>query len=552
MWLLPLTRILVLAAAADAPAADLAPLMPQPIATRQTVFSIPFRVERGDPAATEPVGVQLQMSTDRGATWRVYSRVAPHLGQFPFRAASDGEYWFVVQTIDGQGHFRPPQPTTPGLSVVVDTTPPRIDLEAIRGEGGEITARWRITELNPKPDSLRILYRVDPSQPWQSLAIDRGRISTSGPVQSGEATWWPEGNGRRIEIRAESSDLAGNANVSHAHVNVPEIPAQNQNLTAMAPRTQWRSSTEPPAAPRGLPATSAPALASNAAARDASFAPPSGNPFRSESNPNPPPSAGSIADSQGPAYRSASLPPQQPSVAIQIHPLVGSQFVPPGGSVPATPGPVLGGTQPRMVNTTMFELEYAFDSVGPSGVARVELWGTRDGGKTWSSFGTDDDTQSPMIVNAPGEGPYGFRVAVESGVGLGGDPPVAGTVPDLWIGVDLTKPDVRLLASRQSTGIEAGKLMISWEARDSLLASQPISLFYSQAPGGPWTPIAANLENTGNYGWDVPATVPDEFFLRVEVRDAAGNLGICESPQSIHLDRQRPNVRIRGVRPLQR
>ncbi|NUQ62364.1 MAG: hypothetical protein HUU20_07740, partial [Pirellulales bacterium] len=280
---------------------------------------------------------------------------------------------------------------------------------------------------------------------------------------------------------------------------------------------------------------------------------PAGNPFRSDPARLAARSdGGGAVGADNPTYRTASLPAQPPSVAIQINPAIGNQFSLPGSSAGDPAGPALGNGQPRMVNTTMFELEYTFDSVGPSGVARVELWGTRDGGQTWSSFGTDDDKQSPMVVRVPGEGVYGFRVAVQSGVGLGGELPAAGTAPDLWIGVDLTKPDARLLSSKQSTGEEAGKLIIAWEARDRMLAAQPISLFYAKTPGGPWTPIAANLENTGQYVWSVPGDVPDAFYLRIEVRDDAGNLGISESPEPVHLDRQRPNVRIQGVRPVQR
>ncbi len=568
MWLLPLTRLLVLAAAATDPLGAAAGMStPQPIATRQTMFSIPFRVERGEPTATEPVGVQLQVSTDRGASWRVHSKVEPNLGRFLFRAGGDGEYWFVVQTIDGQGRLRPPQATSPGLSVVVDTVPPRLDLEAVRGDGSEVTARWQITELNPKLDSLRILYRTDSSQQWQPVAVDHGRMTVNGPVQSGAVTWLPQGSGARVEIRAEVIDQAGNANVSHAQVKARDTRPGGQNLTADAasppqsafasspPSTQWRTAVQrpepspaapptPSAAPRQVLAGGVPPDPINALA--------AGNPFRSQTIDPGIANQYVAVPQKNASYPTASLPPPQPTVAIQIYPAIGNQFVPPGGSPRESTGPTLGNGQPRMVNTTMFELEYTIDSIGPSGIARVELWGTRDGGKTWASFGTDDDTQSPVMANVPAEGMYGFRVVVQSGVGLGGEPPASGTVPDLWVVVDLTRPEVHLLSARQSAGNDAGKLLISWEANDRMLASRPVALFYSQTDGGPWTTIATDLENTGQYAWNVPASVPDELFLRIEVRDAAGNLGICESREPIRLDRQRPNVRIDGVRPVLR
>ena len=54
------------------------------------------------------------------------------------------------------------------------------------------------------------------------------------------------------------------------------------------------------------------------------------------------------------------------------------------------------GERPRMVNSRTFELEYDVDSVGPSGIGRVELWGTRDGGQTWRRFTVDSDKRSPL------------------------------------------------------------------------------------------------------------------------------------------------------------
>ena len=56
----------------------------------------------------------------------------------------------------------------------------------------------------------------------------------------------------------------------------------------------------------------------------------------------------------------------------------------------------------RLVNSRKFELDYDIESVGTAGVAKVELFGTRDGGKSWSSLGNDPDSTSPFIVNVDG------------------------------------------------------------------------------------------------------------------------------------------------------
>ncbi len=59
-----------------------------PIFTRQTVFSIPFRVDTADPASRDVAEVQLYVSTNRGATWRPYGRAEPQRGSFSFPPAA--------------------------------------------------------------------------------------------------------------------------------------------------------------------------------------------------------------------------------------------------------------------------------------------------------------------------------------------------------------------------------------------------------------------------------------------------------------------------------
>jgi hypothetical protein len=201
-----------------------------------------------------------------------------------------------------------------------------------------------------------------------------------------------------------------------------------------------------------------------------------------------------------------------------------------------------------MVNSRSFELEYEIDSVGPSGISKVELWGTPDGGRTWSVFGADTDNRSPMPVSLDGEGIFGFRIVALSGSGLGGRPPAQGDAPDLWIGVDLTKPTGRITSADVAS--EAGELAIGWEAADDVLDARPIALSFGTGAGGPWTPIATGLENTLGYRWRLDNRVPDRIYLRLEVRDEAGNVGTFETADAISLDRHRPEGRIRGIRPL--
>ena len=145
----------------------------EPIATRQTLFAIPFTIERPQHPAQEPREVQLFVSPDRGVTWQLYSRVEPARGRFMFRAGVDGEYWFQVRTLDRSGRVHPQPPGSPELHVVVDTTPPKLQLTARQGDAGEIVAAWEIDEPHPRPKTLTIQYRAARDSQWQPVALER-------------------------------------------------------------------------------------------------------------------------------------------------------------------------------------------------------------------------------------------------------------------------------------------------------------------------------------------------------------------------------------------
>jgi hypothetical protein len=203
-----------------------------------------------------------------------------------------------------------------------------------------------------------------------------------------------------------------------------------------------------------------------------------------------------------------------------------------------------------MVNRRRFELEYDIESIGPEGIGKIELWGTRDGGQTWLSFGTDPDNRSPFVVGVENEGLYGFRIVVETSTGVQGVAPRAGELPEIWVGVDTTRPVAKLLPADADSAARTGEISIRWEAADQMLAARPISLAYAQSASGPWTVLASGLENSGHYDWRPDSRVPDRMFLRLEVRDEAGNIQTVEGSDPLTIVRTRPQGRILGVRPI--
>jgi hypothetical protein len=203
-----------------------------------------------------------------------------------------------------------------------------------------------------------------------------------------------------------------------------------------------------------------------------------------------------------------------------------------------------------MVGSRTFDIEYDLDSVGPWGVAKVELWGTYNQGQTWESYCVDQDNRSPVRVTVPKEGIYGFRILVDGANGASSPPPHSGDPPELMVRVDLKSPTAQLQPIERGQGNLVDHLVLRWTASDDNLEPRPISLFYSSSPHGPWSTIAARLENTGQYFWRLQRHVPEQFYLRLEVRDTAGNLTIAQPQRPVTLERPQPTGRLRGVRPI--
>ena len=626
--------------------------LPEPKLTRQSVFQIPFRVT-GKPGQ-EPVEVQLHTSIDLGKSWQLDSRVLPTQGNFNFRGQHDGEYWFVIRTVDAQGQLHPSGPTPPGMRVIIDTTSPALDLFADRGPNNEVRAKWTATDANLEPNSFKLEYQTGPNQPWQPISLDPFR-GPQANVRAGATTFWPQPNGQGIVVRAQVLDRAGNPTIAQINVDQqaqpnPAIAAPSgQAIQSAQPSTpptfptstsplqsgsspvggfQDRVTTtpggtvtipsDPYAAGSGTlssnqkwspsqnrtplvvdnPLTRSGGAASGSVTNSGSVTynnpgPQGTNPPsmpdrfpvepRRDSNPFTPAAAERVigkspdasspmtgAANQGAALAGVPANVARPSAPVTIYPTTDAPGrLPNGNSNPPVAnrfiaderGPQLmsGGSQvaseippgeePRRVNSTKFELAYDLDATTSAGATRVDLYGTRDGGKTWTVNGAAAANSGTVSVRVDGEGTYGFRIAVQRASGTS-TAPRNGDLPEVWVVVDTTKPDAKLTSAELGTGTTAGTLFIRWEATDGKLAARPVSLFFAANKGGPWTTIASGLDNSGQYGWKLDRRVPDRVYLRLEVSDEAGNLTAVESADPVSLNPSQPTGRIRGVRPL--
>jgi hypothetical protein len=227
----------------------------------------------------------------------------------------------------------------------------------------------------------------------------------------------------------------------------------------------------------------------------------------------------------------------------------------------------------QVINFAQFELSYHFEA-GPSGIRQIDLYVTRDDGRTWTKWSTHDGKESPLNVNLQprfdqrADGKYGLKLVPVSGAGLSDEPPRPGTAPDFRVLIDTIPPVVRIYPPEADPN-NRQVLYLIWTITEENLAKDPVSLEWSESPNGPWRSVVAGdaiiaagggqssqtttrIANTGRYAWTIPANLPTHMvYLKVTAWDAAGNKSEVVTPEPILVDLTKPTARIHGVRPPQ-
>lgn len=467
----------------------------KPLPFKSRSFRIPFQVEEADRGRIKEV--QLWVSTDLGRSWRAAGHTAPDQTAFPaYHAPRDGEYWFAVRTLDTQGRLYPSDEAhvRPSMRVLVDTTPPTLDLAPNGRRGSRASVRWEIRDEHLDPKTLTIQYKAEGARDWREVPIPESKLIG--------ASEWEAGTSAPLIVRARVDDLAGNSTLTETTLGdgMSDEPGQAA--------FEDDRGFEPPPPITQISAGSAPTGRMGAIAAD---------PFLSADQPYDP------------------------------------EFDAPTPAPARRGGPGSPSARSLLVASPRFALQYAVDDAGPDGPALVELWVTRDGGQTWLRQAEDPDRTSPYEVDLGTEGTFGLWLVVQSAANLGDPPPRPGDRPQLWVEVDSTPPIVRLDPPRVGTGANLGKVLITWRASDSHLGPRPVLLSYRAAdsPSDPWHPITnGTLDNTGRYVWSVPQGVPPRIHLRIDVRDSIGNRAHAETQSKpVLVDRSRPRGRILGLDP---
>jgi hypothetical protein len=478
----------------------------QPIHTNKARFRIPFKYDAAEMQRIGAKEIRLYLSLDEGKNWRLSRQVNPDAAKFDFEAPAPGEYWFAVRTLDGRNQLYPPSEVlTPGLKVIVDTTPPTLAVELAQPQPGKVSMSWKAADAYLDVSTLRLEYIQAGADRWEVVSVV--------PQPAGQ-TAWSVPQGGFVAVRGQIFDRAGNVQ-------------QTQSQIRLQPAASAPDLKDPIATPGLTNAVAGPAISKTLSPATDALAPaegPSAPPFGSD------PRGNLISNSPGTTPN-----------------LVGG----PNAAPAATKLPPNITKQTRVVNSRKFQIGYKVEDVGPSGVGEVELFITEDDGATWYKYGNDADRTSPFPVETPRDGIYGFALRVHSGAGLAADPPKPGEKPAIVVVVDNTPPDVKLLSADQGRGKDLNRVVIRWSVADDYPSETPIALSYTADPTGVWEPISGWISDTGEYAWSAGPNIPTRLYFRVTARDAAGNTSLAQTQDPVIVDLSKPSARIVDVESIE-
>jgi hypothetical protein len=479
----------------------------------------------------------LLFSQDKGRAWQPVDRKTPTEREFIFRAPDDGSYWFIIQEEDRSGRTNPsnPERVKPHMAVIVDTTRPQIKVTAERLPGGEIRAHWKAADSYPDVRSLRLDYHsgAHPESGWTPVALPT--------TLEGEQKFACKDAGGEVRVRLRMKDQAGNEGedvfVLPAAATSAAVPPPEGSAIGLIPTTPSDPSSQPNR------------LTSQQTQRPIIEVPPGTMPA-----PSPP-----VVEMSAPT----PSPPAPGGLPIAADPGgQASRLSPDGiGETPANSSAV------RIVRSREVRIDFTVGKVGPSGLGNAIIYVTLDQGRSWKampgevpiSLPPGGDSHGPEVsgsvsVQLPAEGIiYGFIVAVKSKAGLALPPPKPGDPPQALVEWDKTPPTGQLFKPQPDPS-QSNTLVLAWEVKDRNLAEKPITLEWAEHKDGSWTPISeAPLSNTpSQYSWHLPDRLPPRVYLRLTMRDQAGNESRAQTDTPVLIDLSVPQTRITGIAPASR
>ena len=475
----------------------------------------------------------MSVSTDFGLTWTPAGSTSPPNSSIPFEANTDGEYWFRIRAIDQKSRARGGE--GPDARVLVDAAAPRLSGRVWKGTDGEIVCRYAAADDSIEMDSILFQYRQK-SGDWKSIATEPVLSRRSPAHLIGEEIWWAGQEVDGLTVKISVADSAGHRTTKTfsmlpADPNVSQADLASEIIAPPLPSPLAKSKRQ---------TKSVVVKNSNSETKTtgADWQPTLGNSWSSGEpiarTQQSPPQAGIIGRSNEVNSAAPILTISSPTLADAME----EKLRTPHSSQDRENGFVAEyqGSPLHLMRMRSFSWEYSFDVPEDlQGPFRVELWSTRDGGHSWERIAVDEDTSSPIDVTFQEEGLFGCRLEIVKDVSGSPIPPRAGESPSTWVGIDTTPPQVTNLDVVMADENNTDAFAIRYTVDDPLAVPNSVRLSYSPHKTGPWATIATDQSSDGTFTWKPHRSLPSRVFVRIEMPDAAGNIGERITPEPITL-----------------
>jgi hypothetical protein len=523
----------------------------------------------------------LYASTDQGRSWFQATSTTPQKGEFVYHAGSDGLHWLRVAVVNQQGKQDPDDkavmsPNAPvDQKIMIDTVQPVIRVIQAQRHGDDVYVKWDIQEDNPDSNGLELHYQAKDALPtdWTPVSLPF--------ALKGETTFRPK-TSQPITIKLTVRDLAKNQSYAQTRTDGTLTTAAFTNQGANPGTSTNQELPTLPGNPLPLPSPrpdlvkTIPPLPQQTEVTlppHQTLSPPPTDSFQQGNAGSavrivpkeiaPPPKEKVIADSREPER------PVPPKTGPATSPATGPSPLPMHNSQPVASSEPVKKPLPELiyVNNHKVTLEYAVNRIGPSGVGSIELWLTKDEGESWERFAFAKDVNGEETGKQKRtfdfrdkedrpftDGIFGLNLVVKNRAGLGREPR-SGDAPEIRIEIDTQAP-IAMLYQPIVDPHNKEQVLLRWSAKDKNLSATPIHLEYAAKREGPWLPIKLDLENkgrftkdeiTGDYSWKVPTDIPVQVYLRMRVRDKAGNESIAVTAEPQYVDLIEPNGALIGA-----
>jgi hypothetical protein len=178
-------------------------------------FHIDYRIDDIGPSGVSTV--DLFVTQNNGEKWYRYGVDEDRHSPFEVEVPADGVYGFALRVVSGAGLSDPPPQSgdRPELVIVVDSSPPVVQLFPLRqGQGADssrILITWQAADQKLADRPIALSYSANPNGPWEPIA--------DWLPNSGQYIWnIGPGVPARLYVRVVARDAAGNM----ARVDTPQ------------------------------------------------------------------------------------------------------------------------------------------------------------------------------------------------------------------------------------------------------------------------------------------------------------------------------------------